>query len=291
MPEVSDSESDGDTTKRRLNTQHARLFAAAAPTVPTSVAQAGNTSSADIPPVRRQRLEGVVHTFGKNSVKSKNGHRWSAEPPNAQQFCTAQHNIINSRPGPSLAAAQTSADAQTSLECFHLFITDNSVDHIVRSTNDVITGLTENYVRQDATVGHVTSNEVRALIGVLIFSGSNQDNHKSTKLTWSPKFGLPVFRAAMSLFRFNFLSRAIRFDGRSTREERVKQDKFAAIRKLWDDFIAQCVKSYISGPHVTVEEHLLAFRGRCAFKMYIANKPAKYGIKLVMACDAESKYM
>ena len=136
-------------------------------------------------------------------------------------------------------------------------------------------------MRQDAAVGHVTLNEVKAFIVVLIFSGSNQDNHKSTKLMCGSKFGLLAYRAAMSLSRFNFLLRAIRFDDRSTREERVKQDKFATIRKLWDDFIAQWVKSYIRGPHVTVDERLIAFRGRCAFKMYpyIANKPAKYGNK------------
>ena len=73
MPEVSDSESDGDSTKRQLNTQRARLFAAAAPTVPTAVAQAGDTSSTDMLSVRRQRLEGVVHTFGKNSALARIG--------------------------------------------------------------------------------------------------------------------------------------------------------------------------------------------------------------------------
>ena len=175
MLEVSDSESDGDGTKRQLNTQRARPFAAAAPTVPTPVAQAGGTSSADMPPMRRQKLEGIIHIFGKNSAKSKNGHRWSTVPPNRRQFHTAQHNIIYGRPDPSFAAAA----AQTSLESFQLFITDNSVDHIVGSTNDIITSLAQNYFRQDATVGHVMSNEVKALIGVLIFFGSNQDNHKS----------------------------------------------------------------------------------------------------------------
>ena len=95
----------------------------------------------------------------------------------------------------------------------------------------------------------------------------------------------------MNLSRFNFFLRSIRFDDRSTFEERVKQDKFAAIRKLWNDFIAQCVNSYIPGLHITVNEQLLAFRDKCALRMYIANKPAKYGIKLVMACDVQLKYM
>ena len=218
MPEVSDNESDGNSTKRQRNTQSSRLFAAAAPTVPTPVAQTGGTLSADMLPVKRQRLEGVVHTFDKNSVKSKNEHCWSTVLPNRRQFRTAQHNTIYSRPRLSFAAAA----AHTSLECFQLFITDNFFDHIVRSTNDILTGLAQNYVRQDATVVHVTSKDMKTLIGVMIFSGSTQDNHKSIELMWSEKFGPPVYRAALGLSRLNFLLRAIRFDDRSTRQKRVK---------------------------------------------------------------------
>ena len=35
----------------------------------------------------------------------------------------------------------------------------------------------------------------------------------------------------------------------------------------------------------------MVFCKRCPFKMYIPNKPAKYGIKIVMLCDNKSKYM
>ncbi|XP_067102693.1 piggyBac transposable element-derived protein 4-like [Osmerus mordax] len=44
------------------------------------------------------------------------------------------------------------------------------------------------------------------------------------------------------------------------------------------------------GPEVTVDEQLLAFRGRCPFKQYMPSKPAKYGIKSWVACDAKSSY-
>ena len=46
-------------------------------------------------------------------------------------------------------------------------------------------------------------------------------------------------------------------------------------------------------PHVnlTVDEQLLGFRGNCPFRMYIPNKPANYGIKLVLICDSDTKYM
>ncbi|GFQ86803.1 DDE_Tnp_1_7 domain-containing protein [Trichonephila clavata] len=57
--------------------------------------------------------------------------------------------------------------------------------------------------------------------------------------------------------------------------------------EIWDDFIKNCVDSYKPGSYVTIDEQLLAFRGRCPFRMCIPNKPAKHGIKIVMMCDEE----
>ncbi|KAK5887853.1 hypothetical protein CesoFtcFv8_016414 [Champsocephalus esox] len=47
---------------------------------------------------------------------------------------------------------------------------------------------------------------------------------------------------------------------------------------------------YEPGPEVTVDEQLVPFRGRCGFKQYMPSKPAKYGIKSWVACDARSSY-
>jgi len=32
-------------------------------------------------------------------------------------------------------------------------------------------------------------------------------------------------------------------------------------------------------------------RGRCGFRMYVPNKPAKYGMKIMVICDSKSSYM
>ncbi|CAG4952254.1 unnamed protein product [Colias eurytheme] len=55
--------------------------------------------------------------------------------------------------------------------------------------------------------------------------------------------------------------------------------------------VTECRINYIPGSHVTVDEQLLGFRGRCPFRMYIPNKPSKYGIKIPMICDSSTKYM
>ena len=47
---------------------------------------------------------------------------------------------------------------------------------------------------------------------------------------------------------------------------------------------------YKAGTNVTVDEQLVTFRGRCAFKMYIPSKPGKYGLKLWALTDCETYY-
>lgn len=60
---------------------------------------------------------------------------------------------------------------------------------------------------------------------------------------------------------------------------------------MGDIFIEACGTHYIPHEFLTVDERLLTFRGRCLFRIYITNKPAKYGIKIVMVNDVKSKYM
>lgn len=55
--------------------------------------------------------------------------------------------------------------------------------------------------------------------------------------------------------------------------------------------ITQCRNNYSPGSNVTKDKQLLAFRGRFKFRMYIPNKPAKYGIKIQMMCDSGTYYM
>ena len=47
---------------------------------------------------------------------------------------------------------------------------------------------------------------------------------------------------------------------------------------------------YNPGPRVTVDGHLVPFRGCCPFRQYMPNKPEKYDIKIWAACDAKSSY-
>ena len=74
----------------------------------------------------------------------------------------------------------------------------------------------------------------------------------------------------------------LRFDDKSTRVERAQKtnDTFELIRKTFQLFNDNCLQNYSPGSHITVDERLVRFRGRCPFRVYMKSKPGRYGIKL-----------
>lgn len=95
----------------------------------------------------------------------------------------------------------------------------------------------------------------------------------------------------MSKKKFNFLINSLRFDDQTTRQERKSTSTLAPISNIWEMFVSNCVKSYKPCSYVTSDEDLVGFRGRCRFRIYMPNKPNKYGIKIVMVCDVVRKYV
>ncbi|KAL3976951.1 hypothetical protein ACER0C_009768 [Sarotherodon galilaeus] len=91
--------------------------------------------------------------------------------------------------------------------------------------------------------------------------------------------------------RFQDIMQHLRFDDRSTRSDRAKTDKFAAISSVWGSFVTNCITCYNPGLHITVDEQLFPSKTRCCFLQYIASKPDKFGIKFWVACDLKSKYI
>ncbi|XP_053956308.1 piggyBac transposable element-derived protein 4-like [Anastrepha ludens] len=82
----------------------------------------------------------------------------------------------------------------------------------------------------------------------------------------------------------------IRFDNRETRSERRSLDKFAPIRDLWNQWVEILPKLYNPTENATIDEQLVAFRGRCPFRQYMPAKPAKYGIKF-WVLDSTTSYV
>lgn len=100
--------------------------------------------------------------------------------------------------------------------------------------------------------------------------------------------GRAIFRTTMALKKFKQLTRIMRFDDKRSRAAMRERDKLAPIREMWEDWVKRLPLMYRPDTNITVDESLVGFRGRCPFKQYMPKKPAKYGIKIWAACDANS---
>ncbi|XP_042171318.1 piggyBac transposable element-derived protein 4-like [Oncorhynchus tshawytscha] len=184
-------------------------------------------------------------------------------------------------PGPTAYAATQARDIASA---FHLFVTPAIERIIVEMTN--LHGARkygDGWRPMDAT-------DLHAYLGLLILAGVYRSRGEAAASLWDAESGRTVFRATMSLKVFHRYSRLLRFDDRQSRPARLATDKLAAIREVWDLWEARLPALYNPGPDVTVDEQLVPFRGRCPFRQYIPSKPAKYGIKSWVACDAKSSY-
>ena len=88
---------------------------------------------------------------------------------------------------------------------------------------------------------------------------------------WKENDGVtrPIYKAAMSCNRFKEILTSIRFDDMDTREARKQFDRLAPLREVTDVFAGNCKIMYTASPYGTIDEQLVTFRGRCAFRVYI----------------------
>lgn len=112
--------------------------------------------------------------------------------------------------------------------------------------------------------------EISAFIGLLLLAGVSASSSSIRQLWSSDAFVThPAFQATMSRDRFIQLHRRITFDDFPTRElRREAGDRLAALSEITELVRRQFVELYHPNGELTIDEQLIAFRGRCQFVVY-----------------------
>jgi len=244
---------------------------------------AASTQTSDLPPIL---------TFNRQRHRCRNGYRWFTEPQSSSIVGRTPDRVIlaSFTPGPIFPS---SFSGDTHVDYLNLLLDDSITKEIVEKTN-ACTRILRELAKQrfKATFKDTCEEEILALIGLLLLSDANKDNHVATEEMFKLSLGIPAYRTAFTERRFCFLLRCIRFDDPETMNERKKENTFAAVSKIWDVITDNYKQRYYLGEYITIDEQLLVLRGRCGLRMYIPHKPAKYGLKITMAvCDSRSSYM
>ena len=105
------------------------------------------------------------------------------------------------------------------------------------------------------------------------------------------KVGHRIYSSIMSLNRFKFIKRIIKFDDSTTRNDWWKKDKFSAFREVFKMFNKQCAWNYSPDGFPAIDETLYPSRGSIGFKTYNKDKPAKYGHNFRSLGSARKAYV
>jgi len=131
----------------------------------------------------------------------------------------------------------------------------------------------------------MTDAELDTFMGLLYLRGVMNARNFPLDLLWSDEYGCQAFRQSMSRNRFRQIKTFMRFDCRTTRSERIKDDKFCIMSR-----VLYSQKAYIPEVSLTVDEQLFPTKARCRFTQFMPNKPDKFGIKFWILAELNSKY-
>lgn len=134
-------------------------------------------------------------------------------------------------------------------------------------------------------------DELDAFISLLYIRGALHAKGLSIDALWSTKWGGRYFNETMSRNRFKEIMRYLRFDVKSTRSQRLVNDRFTLVSEVWNSFIENCLLCYKPGEAITIDEQLFPTKARCKFIQYMPQKPDKFGIKFWLAVDLSTKYV
>ena len=184
------------------------------------------------------------------------------------------------------------------VDYFKLFFPDTLVEHIMNETNRY-----GDKVKSEKCVGNDGSHRVKswkpcdmdelsAFLGIQIAMGlcskSSIDDYWATGawLTYTP------FTQVMGRNRFQILNSFFHFNNNENRLERGQDgyDPLFKLRPLLDITAPLYRQVYGPGQALSIDESMVAFKGRCFFKQYMPSKPTKWGIKAFMLADSKSFY-
>ncbi|XP_054083710.1 piggyBac transposable element-derived protein 2-like isoform X2 [Zeugodacus cucurbitae] len=145
---------------------------------------------------------------------------------------------------------------------------------------DLITQQTDLYGLQELGLElKCTSVEIRRYIGTLLYLGVLK--LPQFKMAWSQNIKLTAITDSIPRNRFDKIKQCLHFNDNSKqpKKEDLNYDKLYKIRPLLD-IIRENFNKLPQEEHQSVDEQIIAFKGRSTYKQYNPAKPHKWGLKM-----------
>ena len=184
-------------------------------------------------------------------------------------------------------------------DIFALFFNIEVIEFLCQATNALAKRLRgiKNGTHKSNNWRTVVPREMSNFIGLLLYMGLNPRNSYAAYWTKHKALQMPGFRRIMTLHRFLAIMKCLSCTPASAYDTLLGAAKtqlagsVTKIKPFADMLIELWQKAFYPGREISVDESMIAFKGRCRFLQFVPNKPHKYGLKAWALCDARSGYV
>ena len=170
--------------------------------------------------------------------------------------------MIKNKPGVHGDARNTEMER----DAFDFFLTKEIMESIVSYTNKRIKARLDQIPPEDIARGKyphlkdIDFIDLHALFGLFYFCGLYHLNSYDIHLPFSNTRGLPIFGAAMSRSRYQFILAHLSYDNLKTRPERWKTDWFATMREFFEHCNDCFGAALVPEDYISLDETLYPMR-------------------------------
>ena len=176
------------------------------------------------------------------------------------------------------------------IDFLHKFFPVSLVEKIVAETNAYAVKCIQ--VRPDKVWVPTTFPEMMAFLGIhVVFSIVGIPSYTlAWKSTWP--FEIPAVPSIMTRTRFERISKYFHMNDTSQNPPRRQpgHDKLCHIRPILNELSRTCLDNYNPNKEQSIDEGMIAFKGRLSFKQYLPAKPTKFGIKVWERASPQNGY-
>ena len=181
------------------------------------------------------------------------------------------------------------------LAYLQLFLTEEVIELIVAETN--------RYQQQQSATLHarlsrsrrwepVTKEDMWLFLGLLFLQGLVGKPFQKWYWTTNRLLATPFFGTVMSEYRFSLIMKYFHFTNNDEFDEATHPaPKLKKIWEVWQLIVGNFQRTYVPERDISVDESLMAYKGRLSWIQYIASKRARFGIKTYMLCESSTGYI
>jgi hypothetical protein len=135
----------------------------------------------------------------------------------------------------------------------------------------------------------MTMEDLKMVFGLLMLTGIIKKPEFHMFWSRDEMLATPFFNATMSRNKIQLLTKFLHFnDNEAMPADNV--DKLYKIRPVLDALIPKFRAYYTPHPHISIDEGMLRWKGRLAFRVYNPMKPINHGIKSYILADSHTSY-